>query len=103
MIAQKLDAEIKVVCPILGVSIGRRDDKSTWRIEFAEEATLGQRHAAQAVLDAFEPGDYAYIEKRLQEYPPIGDQLDALWKGGVEMAEMQARVMAIKAKYPKPR
>lgn len=50
----------------------------------------------QAHIDA-----HAYIEKRAAEYPPIGDQLDALWKGGDAAAEMLAKVQAIKTKYPK--
>ena len=44
----------------------------------------------------------AYRRQRITEYPPIGDQLDALWKGGDAAAEMLATVMAVKAKYPKP-
>ncbi len=44
----------------------------------------------------------AYRRQRVAEYPPIGDQLDALWKGGDAAAEMLAKVMAVKAKYPKP-
>jgi hypothetical protein len=43
-----------------------------------------------------------YKLERKQEYPPIGDQLDALWKGGDAAAEMLAMVQAVKAKYPKP-
>ena len=43
----------------------------------------------------------AYKYKRAAEYPPIGDQLDALWKGGDAAAEMLAIVQAVKAKYPK--
>ena len=43
----------------------------------------------------------AYIVKRVAEYPAIGDQLDALWKGGDAAAEMLAKVQAVKAKYPK--
>ena len=43
----------------------------------------------------------AYIAKRVKENPPIGDQLDALWKGGEAAAEMLAKVQAVKAKYPK--
>jgi hypothetical protein len=43
----------------------------------------------------------AYKEKRMGEYPPIGDQLDALWKGGDAAAEMLAKVQAVKTKYPK--
>ena len=42
-----------------------------------------------------------YGQKRHAEYPPIGDQLDAIWKGGVDAEAMRAQVMAVKAKYPK--
>jgi len=44
----------------------------------------------------------AYKGKRVAEYPSIGDQLDALWKGGDAAAEMLAKVQAVKTKYPKP-
>ena len=50
----------------------------------------------QAYIDA-----NAYKEKRIGEYPLIGDQLDALWKGGDAAAEMLAKVQAVKTKYPK--
>jgi hypothetical protein len=43
----------------------------------------------------------AYIAKRASEYPSIGDQLDALWKGGAEAEAMLAKVQAVKQKYPK--
>ena len=52
---EKLDSALKVVCPIHGVSVGRRDDKATWRINFKDEATAQERDAAQAVIDAFDP------------------------------------------------
>jgi hypothetical protein len=42
-----------------------------------------------------------YARKRAAEYPTIGDQLDALWKGGDAAAEMLAKVNAVKTKYPK--
>ena len=42
-----------------------------------------------------------YATFRSLEYPSIGDQLDALWKGGDEAAAMLAKVQAVKAKYPK--
>jgi len=59
----------------------------------------------------------AYIKKRREEYPPIGDQLDALWKivsdlagtfedqgGALEptAAEVLHKVKSVKEKYPKP-
>lgn len=55
MIAAALDQAIKAVCPIDGVSIGRAADKSTWRIDFADDATAEERAAATAVMAAFDP------------------------------------------------
>jgi hypothetical protein len=52
-----------------------------------------------AVAAWVDPNAYKY--KRVAEYPPIGDQLDALWKGGDAAAEMLAKVQAVKTKYPK--
>jgi hypothetical protein len=54
------------------------------------------RAAVQAHIDA-----NAYKTQRAAEYPTIGDQLDALWKGGDAAAEMLAKVQAVKNKYPK--
>lgn len=43
----------------------------------------------------------AYKAKRAKEYPPIGDQLDALFHAGVFPPEMAALIQAVKDKYPK--
>lgn len=48
-----------------------------------------------------------YAIQRAAEYPPIADQLDALWKmiqppAGSDAAAIKDRIEAIKAKYPKP-
>jgi hypothetical protein len=61
--------------------------------EEADKIKADKAAAAYAAL--------SYAEKRRQEYPPIGDQLDALWKGGVQAEAMKATIQAIKAKYPK--
>ena len=53
----------------------------------------------EAVNAWVDPDAYKY--QRATEYPSIGDQLDALWKGGDAAAEMLAKVQAVKAKYPK--
>jgi hypothetical protein len=50
----KLTSAIAAVCPIHGVSIGSKDDKATWRIDFKDEATEPQRTSAQGVVDAFD-------------------------------------------------
>ena len=44
----------------------------------------------------------AYVGQRRSAYPAIGDQLDALWKGGDALAAMQKQIIAVKAAYPKP-
>jgi hypothetical protein len=54
------------------------------------------RAAAEVLMAANQ-----YKQQRAVEYPAIGDQLDALWKGGDAAAEMLAKVQAVKAKYPK--
>jgi hypothetical protein len=42
-----------------------------------------------------------YKQLRADEYPPIGDQLDALFHAGVFPKEMADKIQAIKNKYPK--
>ena len=53
-----------------------------------------------AAVNSWQDPD-AYKYARAREYPSIGDQLDALWKGGDAAAEMLAKVQAVKVKYPK--
>tara|TARA_R100000388_G_scaffold44999_1_gene34202 strand:+ start:637 stop:921 length:285 start_codon:yes stop_codon:yes gene_type:complete len=42
-----------------------------------------------------------YQRDRVNEYPPIGDQLDALYHGGVFPKEMADLIKSVKDKYPK--
>ena len=42
-----------------------------------------------------------YARDRLAEYPPIGDQLDALWKGGDEATAMKVIIDKVKSDNPK--
>lgn len=76
------------------------DDPAVWLPECTPitdaEAEVIRAQKAQAAEAAL-----TYADKRVREYPPIGDQLDALWKGGDAAAEMLAAVQAVKAKYPK--
>lgn len=79
------------------------DQDGNQTLEHWNEEKLGPS-PTQAQLDAGWTTWQAqeYREKRAREYPSIGDQLDALWKGGVDADAMKARVLAVKAKYPKP-
>lgn len=49
-----LHERIAAIAPIIGVSFGSNQDKSTWRIDFKPEATAKQRAAAQRVIDDFD-------------------------------------------------
>ena len=44
----------------------------------------------------------AYKKVRREAYPVIGDQLDALWKGGDAQAAMKVIVDKVKSDNPKP-
>lgn len=67
----------------------------------AFDANGNQVTIDESLVNAWvDPDTYKY--NRVKEYPSIGDQLDALWKGGDAAAEMLAKVQAVKTKYPKP-
>ena len=42
-----------------------------------------------------------YAAQRAAAYPPVVDQLDALWKGGDAADAMRAKILEVKAKFPK--
>ena len=64
--------------------------------EAARDAEEAQWAAEQAALALTK-----YQRDRAAEYPPIGDQLDALFHAGVFPADMAAALQAVKNKYPK--
>jgi len=76
-----------------------RDDGNGVYIETWNDQQLGPK-PSDAVLAAYF-NDTPYSEKRSAEYPPIGDQLDDLFKQGAFSAEMAAKLQAVKDKYPK--
>ena len=55
----------------------------------------------QAILEKQRESELTYADRRRAEYPPIGDQLDAIWKGEPFTSEMKEAVMSVKEKYPK--
>jgi len=62
----QLHEAIAAVCPIVGVSVGDPDDKNTWSIDYAPEATQDEKDAADAVLAAFDPFT-AWVTDKVQE------------------------------------
>lgn len=43
-----------------------------------------------------------YAQERRKNYPPLPDQLDAIWKGGADMESMRAAVLAVREQYLEP-
>lgn len=87
---------------LTGQPAGEEDQILHWDAE-----ALGPQPTAEQLDAAYEAklaADAAvtYRAQRAAEYPLIGDQLDALWKGGDAAADMLAQVQAVKNKYPKP-
>jgi hypothetical protein len=78
-----------------------RGDSLEWHDTVQTQPTEAEITAEIARLQAAYDAKL-YQRQRAQEYPPIGDQLDALWKGGDAAAEMLTKVQAVKTKYPKP-
>lgn len=87
-----LDDTGKIVKP--GTSIAEQTTNP-----IPDGATFEMREIVVTAHGKFLADDHASL--RRMEYPPIGDQLDALWKGGSDAEEMRARVQSVKEKYPK--
>ena len=51
----ELNEALEKVAPISGVRIGRRDDRTTWKVDFHPDATKAEREAAMSILDSFDP------------------------------------------------
>lgn len=49
-----------------------------------------------------EKSNTAYVKLRQKQYPPIGDQLDALFHAGVFPEDMAEKIKEVKSSFPKP-
>jgi hypothetical protein len=76
------------------------DDAAVW-LPNCTPITDAEAEELRAKTTAVLFNNLSYAQKRMSEYPSIGDQMDALWKGGDVAAEMLAQIQAVKAKYPK--
>lgn len=84
---------------------GPVSDTEDGKITAWRHLTFLEPDAQQIALDMTEYLAYLdgvkYLALRKSEYPPIEDQLDAIWKGGADEAAMRSQIAAIKNKYPK--
>jgi len=69
--------------------------------EVSDDVVCGQVKQSDGTFINPPPTELPYDMKRQKEYPPIGDQLDDLFKAGAFSTEMTATIQAVKDKYPK--
>jgi len=67
----------------------------------AYDAELVRQNAAAEQAEADRIAALTYADKRKDAYPPVGDQLDDLYRAGAFSAEMAATIQNVKNKYPK--
>lgn len=92
---------IKSLCPEAEFVL-ENEDYSTirWIIEPSKMPSISELETeAQRLLTDQQSKEYQRLRKI--EYPTIGDQLDALFHAGVFPPDMQAKIQAVKDKYPK--
>jgi uncharacterized protein involved in outer membrane biogenesis len=87
------------------------NDRGAVKVTFKDGRISGTNLENSAVQEWVEEGNTpeaadvppapTYQENRVKEYPPIGDQLDALYHAGVFPTAMTASIKAVKDKYPK--
>lgn len=104
-VAEMFDAALRRAgIPIHGVSIGRPDDRQTWRINYTEAATPAQRADGEALRATYDPlADTTYQdEEATRRYD--GDRAlqavaGALWEcipsPTMTRAQLRARAIAI--------
>ena len=65
------------------------------------DLTPAEVAAAEAATLAWEQRPNQYQQLRAAAYPPIGDQLDDLFRQGAFSPEMAATLQAVKTAHPK--
>lgn len=105
------------IAEIISWKYGHVADTVDGKIIAWRHATIAQPDDVQIEADRQEYieflADNLYKEKREKDYPPIGDQLDAIWKmisdhlsGTIENTDeveaMFEKIQDVKQKYPKP-
>ncbi len=68
----------------------------------SEEEAVRDAEEARYASEAANRAATQYARDRRPLYPDVGDQLDALWKGGDAEAAMKVIVDKVKSDNPKP-
>ena len=102
--AARLDAAIRAVCPIVGVSVGSWTDRATWRVDFAPEATAAERTAASAPI---QPGVFTFgplmrsSTRCVIDVPVRGVRVTSSSGGGASPCAIAASVAAVRDVLPR--
>lgn len=89
---------LDLICPNAKFNLqGETYEGLNWLDESQTKPTWNEIEAGAVILL-----NLSYQDRRRIKYPPIGDQLDALWKGGSAAADMKLLVDAVKTQFPKP-
>ena len=98
--ASKSEADAHVVT-YGGFVVDKPSDRMNYWIVDADKKTVTYDKSTADSDDAALAA-VAYKDIRRSTYPEIGDQLDALWKGGDAQAAMKVLVDKVKSDNPKP-
>lgn len=87
---------------VIAIVDGERQ-RGTLTVPAREERTVSVLIRGKMTGDAIVT-IHTYASQRREAYPPIGDQLDAIWKAlaSGSTPDMLADIEAVKAAYPKP-
>tara|TARA_R110002051_G_C8664931_1_gene489544 strand:- start:247 stop:597 length:351 start_codon:yes stop_codon:yes gene_type:complete len=100
---QEFDTEAKADAHVLKyggfVSLSPDGPTTYWKVDPVAKTVTFDKD--QSDKDKAHLVATAYVGKRENEYPSIGDQLDALWKGGDDQAAMKVIINKVKSDYPK--
>lgn len=85
---------------------GSHDEIISWILGNSHRYPEGTRYF---ILDLTQDRDWLLSEchrNRMAEYPSLGDQMDAMYKGRkgdkLDLDSIDAKIAAVKLKYPKP-
>jgi len=85
-------------------SVGIGTNEAFYQSIGMEEMDVEQAYNGDWYVAGYAPAEpeKSYIEKRLAEYPSVGDQLDMIYWDKVNNTNLwQEKIAQIKAKYPK--
>jgi hypothetical protein len=94
------DALLKLRPEALFTIVGDNYSTLEWYDEVQTKPTEEEIKSKVTELE-LEEQNSQYKQKRADEYPSIGDQLDALFHADVFPEDMAATIQAVKDKYPK--